>query len=289
MVVAIPPRNRSWEHVAGDENSHPSLARLGWAASRTRFARLLFPAPLSCPPNAQYWYGRAGKPFCREPWMRGVPSLRRPPLKAKQASLRNSSPASANVEYSISDMDRVVVCGSLILFGVVLLGAFRTVFELRFPFVRKLDTVTWQAYAVLAIAAIGLLGWRFTDLRRIQSFEIAGVKATLGNLQQKVDTLSDQMEAFFKRKKTEVFDKHNWNQVRRVGISGKKGVVLEVTLEQEPIVNSVEVFEGVLLMPEQDYQIDGRVVRFSANTDKPEIGLTVKYYPRVVTAVRGGQ
>ena len=29
MVVAIPPRNRSWEHVAGDENSHPSSDGLG--------------------------------------------------------------------------------------------------------------------------------------------------------------------------------------------------------------------------------------------------------------------
>jgi hypothetical protein len=162
---------------------------------------------------------------------------------------------SATVEYSISDMNTVVVCGSLILFGIVLLGALRTVLDPRIPFVRKLDTVTWQAYAVLAIAAIALLAWRFTDLRRIQSVEIAGVKATLGDLQQKVDTLSDQMEAFFKRKKTEVFDKHNWDQVRKVGTSGKKGVVLEVTLQQEPIVNSVEVFEGALLMPEQDYHV----------------------------------
>ena len=178
----------------------------------------------------------------------------------------------ATVEYSISDMNTAVVCGSLILFGVVLLGALRAVFDRRIPFFRKLDTETWQAYTVLAIAAIGVLAWRFADLRRIQSFEIAGVKATLGDLQQKVDTLSDQMEAFFKRKKTEVFDKHNWDHVRKVGTSGKKGVVLEVTLQQEPILNSVEVFEGVLLMPEQDYHIDGRVLQFPANTDKPEVG-----------------
>jgi hypothetical protein len=196
---------------------------------------------------------------------------------------------SATVEYSISDMNTVVVCGSLILFGVVLLGALRAVFDRRIPFFRKLDTETWQAYTVLAIAAIGLLAWRFADLRRIQSFEIAGVKATLGDLQQKVDTLSDQMEAFFKRKKTEVFDKHNWDHVRKVGTSGKKGVVLEVTLQQEPILNSVEVFEGVLLMPEQYYHIDGRVVQFPANTDKPEVGLTVKYYPRVTTGGRAAQ
>ena len=45
----------------------------------------------------------------------------------------------------------------------------------------------------------------------------------------------------------------------------------------------------VLLMPEQDYHIDGRVVRFPANTDKPENGLTVEYYPRVTTGGRGAQ
>jgi hypothetical protein len=74
-----------------------------------------------------------------------------------------------------------------------------------------------------------------------------------------------------------------------VGTSGKNGVVLEVTLQQEPIVNSVEVFEGVLLMPEQDYHIDGRVVRFPANTDNPESGLTIKYYPRITTGGLGAQ
>jgi len=29
MVVAIPPRNRSWEHVTADQNSHPSPDGLG--------------------------------------------------------------------------------------------------------------------------------------------------------------------------------------------------------------------------------------------------------------------
>jgi hypothetical protein len=29
MVVAIPPRNRNWEHVTADENSHPSPDGLG--------------------------------------------------------------------------------------------------------------------------------------------------------------------------------------------------------------------------------------------------------------------
>jgi hypothetical protein len=178
-------------------------------------------------------------------------------------------------------MNTTIVYLSLLLFGVILLGAFRSVIERPLPFLRKLDENTWRGYTVLAIAAVGLLTWRFVDLRRIQSFEIGGVKATLEQLQQKVETLSDQMEAFFQRKKIEVFDKRNWSQVRKIGRPAKRGVVLAVTLQQEPIPNSVEVFEGVLPMPEQDYHIEGRVVQFPANTDKPEIGLTIKYYPRV--------
>jgi hypothetical protein len=40
MVVAIPPRNRSREHVAGDENSHPSSDGLGGRHHAPRFSRL---------------------------------------------------------------------------------------------------------------------------------------------------------------------------------------------------------------------------------------------------------
>jgi hypothetical protein len=65
-----------------------------------------------------------------------------------------------------------------------------------------------------------------------------------------------------------------------VGKNGN-GVLLEVTLEQEPILGSIEVYEGVLEMPEQQYHVEGRVVRFPANTDKPLDGLTIKYYPRL--------
>jgi hypothetical protein len=60
-----------------------------------------------------------------------------------------------------------------------------------------------------------------------------------------------------------------------------------VTLQQEPIPNSVEVLEGVLLMPEQDYHINGRVLRFLANNDSPDTGLTITYYPRVVAPGAG--
>jgi len=111
--------------------------------------------------------------------------------------------------------------------------------------------------------------------------EIADFKVKFCQLQQKVETLSDQMQVFFKNKRIEVFNRNNWDRVRRVGKS-KDGVVLEVTLEQEPIPGSIEVYEGVLLMPEQEYQINGREVRFPANTDKPENGLTIKYYPLVL-------
>jgi hypothetical protein len=185
-------------------------------------------------------------------------------------------------------MKTAILYLSLFLLLIVVVGALRTVFDRRFPFVGKFCDTTRQSYIVLAIAAAALLAWNFVDLRRVQSFEIAGVKATLTDVQQKVGTLSEQMEELFKRKKIEVFDSHNWAQVRKVRGSGRD-VLLEVTLEQPPIVGSVEVYEGVLLMPEQEYKVEGRVLQFPANTDKPVNGLTIKYYPRIAAAERAAQ
>jgi hypothetical protein len=176
-------------------------------------------------------------------------------------------------------MKTVALCFSLILFVIVLVGVLRTILERRFPFVRDFNEATRQAYVLLALAAVGFLTWALLDLH-IESVEIAGVKATVGKLQNKVETLSDQMEVFFKSKRIEVFDRNNWDRVRRVGRS-RDNVILEVTLEQEPIPGSVEVYEGVLLMAEQEYQLEGRKVRFPANTATPQDGLTIKYYPRI--------
>ena len=185
-------------------------------------------------------------------------------------------------------MKSAILHVSLFLFLVVLAGALRTIFERNFPFVRKFCEETRQSYMVLVIAAASLLVWNYVDLRRVQSFEIAGVKATLTEVQQKVGTLSDQVEELFKRKKIEVFDSHNWARVRRVSGTNQH-YTLEVTMELPPIPGSVEVYEGVLLMPEQKYEVDGRVIRFPANADDPELGLTIKYYPRLVAATRGAQ
>jgi hypothetical protein len=185
-------------------------------------------------------------------------------------------------------MKSAVLYLSLFLLLVVLVGALRSIFERRFPFIRKLSEETRQSYMVLVIAAASLLVWNYVDLRRVQSFEIAGVKATLTEVQQKVGTLSDQVEELFKRKKIEVFDSHNWARVRKMSGTNQH-YTLEVTLELSPIPGSVEVYEGVLLMPEQKYEVDGRVIRFPANADDPELGLTIKYYPRLVVVERGAQ
>jgi hypothetical protein len=173
----------------------------------------------------------------------------------------------------------LIVSGIILL--VVIAGALRTVLQQRFLFFRKFDKDTRDAYLVLAIGAMALLVLAYVDVHRIQSFEIGGLKTTLTDLKQQVTTLSDQVEEFYKDKRVEVFDKRNWNQVRRVGSHQDGGMVLEVTLQQPPIPGSVEVFEGVLPMPEQDFEINGRVLRFPANTDKPTLGLTIKYHPRM--------
>jgi hypothetical protein len=176
-------------------------------------------------------------------------------------------------------MDKAILWFSLALFLIVVVGALRSVLERKWLFLRKFDDAK-QAYLVLAITATVLFAWvHFGTRLQVKSIEIAGVKAEVGELQQRVATLSGQMELFFKSKKIEIFNRSNWNRVRTVERSGGH-IVLEATLDQEPIPNSIEVFEGVLLMPEQDYHIEGRTVRFPANTDTPEDGLTIKYYPR---------
>jgi hypothetical protein len=91
------------------------------------------------------------------------------------------------------------------------------------------------------------------------------------------------MKAFFARKVVETFNEKNWNRVRTVRKS-ESGVILSVVLRQKPIPGSVEVFEGPMPMPEQEYKLSGRVLQFAANTDKATNGLTIKYYPEIADA-----
>ena len=83
-------------------------------------------------------------------------------------------------------------------------------------------------------------------------------------------------------KRIEVFNRKHRDRVRRIGKS-ENGVILEVILEKESIPESVEVYGGALLMPEQEYRLEGRKVQFPANGDSRETELTVKYYPRAPT------
>jgi hypothetical protein len=184
-------------------------------------------------------------------------------------------------------MKTVAIVVSLTLVGIIALGALRTILEKKPPFLRKWADDTRQAYIALTIAAAALLAWavlgeKLKDLR-LESVDIAGVKANVGKLEKRVDTLSDQMKAFFARKVVETFNENNWNRVRMVRKS-ESGVILEVTLKQRPIPGSLEVFEGPLPMPEQEYKLSGRVIQFLANTDQPTNGLTIKYFPEITEA-----
>ena len=174
------------------------------------------------------------------------------------------------------------VCAAFVLLLIVLIGTFRTVFEPYRPFFRKFTEETCHAYYVLTIVAVAILIWALLPAFTVESVEVAGLKLRVQTLQQRVDTLTSQMEAFFQRKRIQEFDKRNWGLVRVIRRTPSGGYVLEVALAQEPIPNSVEVFEGVLPMPEQDYKIEGRELQFPANSDKPDVGITVKYYPRIV-------
>jgi hypothetical protein len=176
-------------------------------------------------------------------------------------------------------MEKVFLYLSIALCIAVIVAALRSVFQRTWPFLRKVDEEK-QAYAVLIIAAVAMFTWsQYSTKMHFTSVELLGMKAQVNQAEENVTTLSKEMETVFAGKKIEVFDKKNWSRIRRVGKS-EGHFILEVTLEHEPIPNSVEVFEGVLPMPEQDYSVNGPVLRFPANTDRPTEGITIKYYPR---------
>jgi|ERR1700685_1801695 len=184
-------------------------------------------------------------------------------------------------------MNRWQLWFSLPLFTIVILGALRSIFDPKWPFLQKTDDAK-HAYLVLAVTATALFAWvYFGDRLEFKSIEIAGVTAEVRALHQQVQTFSEQMEAFLKGKKIEVLNKKNWNQkVRTVGRNKYGTFTLDVTLDQEPIPGTIEVLEGVLMMPEQDYQIDGKELRFPSNYGVPTEGvqIAIKYYPRVISA-----
>jgi hypothetical protein len=176
-------------------------------------------------------------------------------------------------------MEKVCLYLSIALCVVVIAAALRSIFQRTWPFLRRVDEEK-QGYTILIVVAVAMFAWsQYGKKMHLTSVEILGTKAEVNQLEEKVANLSNEMEIFFGKKKIEVFDRKNWSRIRRVGKS-EGHFILEVTLEHEPIPNSVEVFEGPLPMPEQDYSVKGPVLRFPANTEGPTEGITIKYYPR---------
>jgi hypothetical protein len=91
------------------------------------------------------------------------------------------------------------------------------------------------------------------------------------------------METFFSRKKIEVFNANNKGRIRVLSRRPDGTYNLEVTLEQEAIPKSVQVYSGVLPMPEQDFRLltDNRTLQFPANgVPTKDSEITITYYPR---------
>jgi hypothetical protein len=179
-------------------------------------------------------------------------------------------------------MKTFAIYSAAALILIVLFGALRAVLEAKPLFIKPLNDTTRLAYLVLAAAAFAILAVAFIDLQRVETLEIGGVRTTLRMIENKVDTLADQVEEMFKRKRIEMFNAKNWGRLHTVRKT-TDGVILEVTLEQEPIVGSIEVYEGVLLMPESEYKVRERTLQFWANSDhpSPDIAITIKYFPKL--------
>jgi hypothetical protein len=190
---------------------------------------------------------------------------------------------SAREDYTLEWMRMAALLLSAFMLLVLVIGTFRSVLQKRFPFVRKFDEETHHAYLSIGVISLALAIWYLFPSLKVESVEVAGVKATVQTLQTRVDTLSDQMEAFFKRKKIEIFDMKARDRVRVIAKT-THGFIVEVTLQQDPIPGSVEVDEGVLQMPEAQYHVNGKFLQFPSNVPGPDknIKYTVKYYPRVM-------
>jgi len=179
----------------------------------------------------------------------------------------------------------MLTCLSIALFVLVLAGVIRAVFEPHRPFIRAFDEKTKYAYFAIIFGAFAcaLFAWAPRHNLRIDAVEVAGMKISLQTLETKVnaltgqvDTLSEQLKAFFKYRTEEDFDSRNWNRVRTVSKLKNHGFVLEVTVKEEPIPGSVEVDEGAIVLT-HDPKIDGKKIQFAANSEKPDIGLKITY------------
>ena len=179
-----------------------------------------------------------------------------------------------------------------VLFVVVaVIGTIRTIVDTEhFPFLHKVDDKTRLAYLALLLLAAGLIALPFVPPFQVTSVDIAGIKANVGKLETRVDTLSEQMEAFFKKKHLEIFDrKHNWKRVRVLSekpapnTSGMSDYRIRVALAEDPIPASVEVWWGINFIT--DYKLEGRVLTLDIQDDSnveplQYTDVRVIYYPR---------
>jgi hypothetical protein len=175
-------------------------------------------------------------------------------------------------------IDSTLIIG-IILIVLVLLGCFRTVFDTKRPFLRKFDEAE-HAYIALVIAGIAIVALPRIDFSRVVSIKGGGIEASLREINQKVGSLSEQVEEFYRSEKVEIFDDKNWARIRTVSKTGDGDWVFEVVLEQPPIPGSVRVYEGILLLPLRRYQIDGNRLRFPSNSERPFDPIAIYYHPR---------
>jgi hypothetical protein len=197
-----------------------------------------------------------------------------------------------------------VVAGLFLLLAVI--GTLRSVLQAKRPFVRPLEDGTRAGYISLTIAAAVLIAVNVFDFSRVQSFEIGGGKVSLAQVNQKVEgvskkvegvnqrvdgvsqqvaSLASQLEAFYGSERLEVFDERNLNRLRTYKQVGEKQFILEVTLKETPIPKSVLVMEGPLVVPKQDYEVSGRVLRFPCPVEKPTFAITITYHARDIVVV----
>lgn len=166
----------------------------------------------------------------------------------------------------------------------VFLGALKAIISLRPLRLQPLGQNTRDAYFIVGMVAAGCFVLGLLKTGRLSSFEIAGIKGDLQRIDRMATTTAFQVEELFKAKRRETFDASNWQQLRVVRALPNQGSFeLEVTLQQAPIPNSVEIFRGSLATPPDNItSVEGNMVRFLTYSKTYDANpIVVQYFARV--------
>jgi hypothetical protein len=179
----------------------------------------------------------------------------------------------------------VLLVVTVVLLALVLIGGLKAVLTLEWPrFINPIDRDSRDGYIALGLLAALSLGLCLisSGVLSSASYEAAGVKVRLNWLQKKIASHDQQIEELFRARRYEVFDARNWDHIRTMRkLPHGEGFEVEVTLQQEPVKESLEIFRGVLPVPPNNITgvYGNKVTLLTSPATYSGLPLVVEYYP----------